>query len=432
MSGPSFIASDSVQRMTRAGRVTTATSSRAEYVYYSVICYSLLSEYLGIEVPLLAAGMTVALAVHCYWQLGPYAAPVLRPIRLLLGCTSTFILIQIAFHDIPLSDGLLRAVLLWTCALIVGQSLSLRQGFPLRCTLVLTAIGLVAVPNLATDTSGSVERAVVGAALGGNLRNANGLGAWFGFSFVALALFGLETKAFTSRTLYWLAAAGCLIVASLSVSRGALMASAIAVTVGFRDLLKRGFVPVLVLVIIGGIAAESGVFDRAVSLYTSRGLEDTGRMALWPPVVERIMASPLVGVGIANIDTYIPEESRSIATPHNSFLFFALSSGVLPFSLWTLFWLTATKRLLLRRRRSPYDRLQLPLLLYLLVTFTLGDINNDPWVVLAVAVVASPAVLGAARGREPHMIRAWTGEIASPAFASDISGERLRHADFRP
>ena len=150
--------------MTRAGRISTAVFSRAEYVYYAVICYSLLSEYLGIEVPLLAAGTTVALAVYCYRQLGPHALPVLRPVGLLLACTGTFTLIQLGFHDVPLSDSLLRAVVLWTCSVVIAQILSLRQGFALRCTLVLTGIALIALPNLGIDASGSVERATAAVA----------------------------------------------------------------------------------------------------------------------------------------------------------------------------------------------------------------------------------------------------------------------------
>jgi O-antigen ligase len=413
----SYPAAYSERRLSHGGSISSASFSRIEYAYYLVIAYSVLSEYLEIEVPLLAAAMILALAVRCYMRLRPYAASVFRPIRLLLGCTSIFILIQFAFHDGTSSDTLLRTIFLWSCALVIGQTLSLRPGFLLRSTLVLIAIALVAVPNLATITSGSVERAAAGVELGGNLRNANGLGAWFGFCFVALTLFGLEAKAVTSRTLYWVAAIGCLFVALLSVSRGALIASAIAVTVGLRDVLKRGFVPVLLLVVLSGIAVESGIFGRAITLYSERGLEETGRIALWPFVVERIVASPLVGVGINNMGTYVPEENRYIVTPHNTFLFFALSSGVIPFLLWTLFWFRSAKRALARHHHpSPYDRFRLPFLLYLLVTFTLGDINGDPWVALAIAVVASPVIVRTAFRREARSTQAWANESASPAL----------------
>jgi len=367
-------------------------SSRVEYVYYLAIAYSLVSPYLAIEVPLVAAGMTVGLAGVCYVQLGPQATAVVAPIEALLACALSFIFIQVAFHGISLWDPIIRTFVLWICGMVIMQALCLRRGFVRRCTLAIFALGLVAVPGLSFGSSGSVARAAAGVDLGGNLRNANGLGAWFGFCFVSFAILGVQTKGLTSRALYWLAAAGSLSIAGLSVSRGALIASAIAATVGFRDVLKRGFLPLLFLVVLGGVIVESELFGHVVSLYEARGMEETGRVLLWPHVIDRIAAAPLVGVGMADISTYVPEAGHSISTPHNSFLFFALSSGLVPLAFWTLFWLRAGYRSLAHRQSPGYGPFQLPLFLYLCVHFVLGDINLDPWVLLAFAVVAGSGV----------------------------------------
>jgi hypothetical protein len=265
------------------GRLAIRVPSwRVEYAYYSVISYSMLAEYLGVEVPLLAAGLTVGMAAYCCIQLGSRAAAVLAPLRFLFACVVTFLAIQVLWHGVSPSDVILRSLVVWTCWLIIVQSLCLRDGFLRRCTLVLIAIGCAALPTLGYQLA-TVDR-LASYGLGGNLGNANGFGSWFGLCFVAAALLGLETKRVTRRALYWAAAVGFLLVTALSVSRGALIGSAIAFTVGFRDVFKRGFWPLLLLIVIGGVVVESGVFDRAISLYETRGLEDTGRQVLWPRV----------------------------------------------------------------------------------------------------------------------------------------------------
>jgi hypothetical protein len=372
----------------RATRVRVPVA-RIEYLYYAVISYSAIAGYLGIEIPLVAAGMTVALAFSCLVTLGLNAT---RSILLVLGSLASFVLVQIGMHDVAPLDPVIRSFVLWACGLIVVRSLSLRPGFVQRITLLIFAIGLIAVPSLRFNSSGSVERAAAGIALAGNLRNANGLGAWFGFCLVSFALLGIESRQFHRRTLYWSAAAASLAVVGLSVSRGALLGAALAVAVSCRDILKRGFVPVLLLVLLATVVFQTDLFDRVVSLYEARGLEDTGRLVLWPRVVERIADAPFVGVGVLDIDTYIPEIGQSVSTPHNSFLFFALASGILPFALWTLFWFGAGKRVFFSRVPLNRRRFQLAFFIYGFGQFFLGDTNNDPWVLVTVVVAALPAM----------------------------------------
>jgi len=196
---------------------------------------------------------------------------------------------------------------------------------------------------------------------------------------------------------YWLAAAGCAVIVGFSVSRGVLLASAVAIVVGFRGLLKRGIFPLLGLILVSAVILQSGVFDRIVSLYEERGMEETGRFLLWPYVVDRILASPLIGVGVSDISTYIPEQRRSITTPHNSFLFFALSSGLIPFTFWSLFWIKAGWRFLAARNEG-LGSCRAPFFLYLLVNSMFGDIYPDAWYLLACAVAAGSGELV---GRRP-------------------------------
>src|SRR5262249_54516972 len=149
------------------------------------------------------------------------------------------------------------------------------------------------------------------------------------FCSIYFAIAGLETERFTYRVGAWALAIGCLFVLTLSVERGPLLAAALALTVVFRGLLKRGFIPLFVLIILTGAVSLSGLFDRAVSQYSTRGTEDTGRVgSLWPDAIERISKSPVFGEG-----------ASKVGTPHNTFLLFALSSGIVPLVFYIAFWI---------------------------------------------------------------------------------------------
>jgi hypothetical protein len=374
----------------RAFNVAWIPSSRVEYLYYFVVFYSLVAAFLGIELPLVAAGTTVALAGYCYTRMGSRAKKVFAPIGFLLACTLSFILVQMVVHGVSITDQIIRTFILLICGMIIVQSLCLRSGFLRRCTIVLFAIGLIAVPYL-VSTAGEVERAAAGVEIGGGMRNAGGLGYWFGFCLVSFAILGLEAKQSTVRILYWLAAIGCLFIVGLTVTRGALIASAIAITVGFRGLLRRGFVPVLVLIILTGVIFESGLFSHAISEYTGRGTEETGREKLWPDAIERILASPLttfIGVGASNVGSDIIKH----APPHNSFLFFALSSGIVPFAFWVFFWIQAGQRSFSHIEPLEYGSFRIPFLLYIFVHSMLNDISTETWVLLTLCVGAGSGV----------------------------------------
>jgi len=243
---------------------------------------------------------------------------------------------------------------------------------------------------------------------------------------VSFAILGLDAKWVIIRTVYWLSAAGCLFIVGLAVSRGMLLAGAVAITVGFRGLLKRGFLPLLVLIILSGVIMESGLLGHIVSNYEERGMEETGRVLLWPYVVERILSSPIVGVGFTNISTYIPEIASSISTPHNSFLFYALSSGILPFASWLLFWIRSIRsgwRSFSHLESLEDGSFRVPFLLYLFIGCMLGDLNIDPWVLVAFSTAAgSPVFHTRKRLRLAGRIRgARTAQsVGSPSKAANL------------
>ena len=370
-----------------------------------------------------AAALLTCLAGFCVMKMGSRRREIYAPIALLLACQITYLLVQVAVHDVaPLSDSL-RWFILWIFGMIIVQSLCLRPGFLFRCTIVLFAIGLIAVPHLGFEVD-SVERARADIDIGGGLQNANGLAAWFGFCVVSFGMFAVDTKRrIIKRILYGMAATVSLIIVGLTVSRGSLFGCAVALAVGYRRLLKRGFVPVLLLIIFAGVVFVSGWFDQIISGYEARGTEETGRFLLWPYVVERILASPFAGVGVSDISTYIPERGQSITTPHNSFLFFALSAGIVPFAFYLAFWIRTAWGSLFDVGQSEYSPFRIPLFLYALVAFFLADVSAEPWSILTLVVAAGPALsLGGERALVKHKTRSrrLTPRLQYPSKAKSI------------
>jgi O-antigen ligase len=363
-----------------------------EYTFYVLSSYSIVARALGIEIPLLAAGSTVVLGGLCLRKMGSRRKEICAPIVLLLACQFSFILIQAVVHGASvIDDDTIRTFILWMFATIIVQSLCLRRGFLQRCTMIIFMMGVSVLPFMGFSDQG-VDRAGITVPVAGNLTNANGLASWFGFCAVFFSIACLETRrSIVMRIIYALGAVGSLLIVGLTVSRGGMFGCALALTVGFRRFLKRAFLPVLLLVILGALASLSGLFDQILFNYEERGMEETGRIILWPLVIERFLESPTVGVGLSTIGTWLPDMSYPIP-PHNSFLYFALSSGIVPLVFYVAFWVRASWRSFSHIEQSEYAPLRIPFLLYLFVSSMLGDISTAPWVLLTFSVVAGPGI----------------------------------------
>lgn len=391
-------------------------SRRIEYGYYLITAYTILGGYFGLEIPLLAAGLTVALAFFCLQHFGSHAKEVLGPVAFLLASLIASISIQIALHQTSLTDAYITRSILWISGMIIVQSLALRPGFLYRCAIVLFVIGIIPLRDLTfSGGGGAVDHARLDEAVQGNLSHPAGLAYWFGFCAVFFAIAGLEDKRVRIQILYWMAAVGSLLVVALTVERGPLLATAIAITIAFRRILKRGFLPVLLLMILTGIVLESGLFADSAAQYQTRGLEETGRLIIWRTVIDRILESPWVGVGATGVGTQVFFWDRRFITPHNAFLYFALASGVVPFALFVAFWIRATLASLTHRDGSNSAVFRIPLLAYGLVFFMTGDGSPDPWVLLMLAVIAG-------RGIPHHVTRiAVVRRIRRPGAATSLA-----------
>jgi len=367
-------------------------SWKIEYAFYFSIAYSILAPFLGVEVPLLAAAIMVVLACFCFKHLRSRAKQVFGPISLLLACIISFILVQIVAHGASPVDQVVRDFILWFCGMIVVQSLCLRRGFLHRCVIVFLLLGLIALPYL-TFEEDELERAKSGIEIGANLANANGLGNWFGFCVVFFTIFALENKRFIVRAAAWATAIGSMFVVGLTLSRGAVLGSAVAIVFAFRVYLKRAFVPALALILLSWLVVEAGLFNDITTKFASRGIEGTGRYELWPMVIERILKSPILGVGKSDIATYMPDGFDMISTPHNTFLLVALASGVVPLAFYVAFWIGAVRRSFSRVERSELSPYRMPFLLYVFAACMVADVTGVQWALLTLSVGAGPVVV---------------------------------------
>jgi hypothetical protein len=365
-------------------------SSKVEYAYYLALFYSLTADVWGVSVPLLAGVLVLGVSGFCIRQLRSCAKIVYAPIGSLIACVIAFLLVQVVIHDVSILDEGIRAFIIWILQLIIVQSLCLRQGFSLRYPLVLFVFGLAMLPFLSFD-QGEIERARVGLAVQGGLSHPGGIAEWFGFFAVYFAVRGLENKRLGVQICAWLIAVGCLSISVLAVSRTILFAVALATTVAFRGLLKRGFVPLVLFIILTGVIYEGGFFDRVISNYETRGMEKTGREELWPDAIARISTSPVFGVGISKVGTDVLATGYA-TPPHNSFLYFALSSGVVPFAFWVSFWIQAAWRSV-HAKGQETDAFRLPYLVFTFVDVMFGDSGfMTPWALLALSLGAGSAI----------------------------------------
>jgi O-antigen ligase len=353
-----------------------------EYAYYAYIFYGIIGSAWGLSVPLLGAGMLAVLAAFCIMRLESQAMTVYVLIAFPLGVTISHVVLQLLVHGTSLRHEYVWVFIIWIQVLIVVQALALRQGFLHRFALVAFVIGLTVMPYLRTvEQASSLGYERVGAEHEVYLSNANGLAGWFGFCAVYFIIIGIETKRGVVRVVSGLVAVGCLYVVGITVSRGALLAVAIATIVALRRLLKRGFLPLLCLAMLIWILYASGLFDQVGAFYASRGTEESGRGLIWPIALERFLNSPLAGVGVSKVATYV--SGRGEFTPHNSFLFIALTSGIIPLAFFVAYWWRVARSALHAYTERTVDApFCLPLVLY---TFLLSQTTNilmDPWVIV--------------------------------------------------
>ena len=389
-----------VRRITRISRAVIPAF--VEYAYYGMILYGVMPFTQGLSIRLISGGGYAALAAFCMLRLGTRA---IVPIAIPLACSTSFVAVQIMVYGESLMS--VKAFINWMFQLIIVQCLYFRRGFLHRFAVAALVIGFSVLPYLDYGTpDGDIGRAGTGE--GAGLANPNDLGQWFGFLCVFFIIAGIEGKRAAIRIGYWLIGAGCFYVVGLSVSRGALLAVVISIVVALRRLLKRGFLPTISLLLLAWILYVTGIFEQATASYAGRGTQETGRFLVWPIAIQRFLSSPLLGVGLRNIATYVPVAGP--LTPHNSFLLIALASGIIPLTFFLAYWWRAARGALrLSVESPPYAAFGVPLLIY---TFLSAQSSSgafmEVWGIVSLSMTMALGVVGPVhREGRSRTIRHW-------------------------
>ena len=362
-------------------------SGLVEYGFYFYMFYLLLGGVFGLWVSNLASALLVLLVFFCLYEIGPQTMIVIKLVAFPLGCGVAYTFIQLVFFEESLTEAV-RPFLIWMLVLFLVQLLALRANFIHRFALVMLLIGLAALPYLnvsqAPSLTGTYQRARLDRAIG--FAHTNAMGEWYGLCAVYFVVLAFTTRKNALRILSSLIAVGCLYVVTLTVSRGALMAIAIATLIAGRHLLKNGFLPILLLACVSWIVLELGIFEQTARFYGARGTEDTGRFAVWPLIIDSFLDSPLIGVGHSNVGA--SPEGRHFVTPHNGFLYIAQASGIVPLALFIAYWLRAGRAAFQADvGKSPDAIFYLPLLAYTFFTVNVGALTfMHLWAIVALAV----------------------------------------------
>ncbi|MCB9775563.1 MAG: O-antigen ligase family protein [Nitrospiraceae bacterium] len=357
-----------------------------EYGFYASLVYGLMGPILGLEIDRLGIVILALLACFCFLSIGERPVDFFKALILPIGLGLSFLIIQMMFHGISVQHDYVKMFIPWILTLIVVQALSFRRGFLHRFVffaLLMGGLMLLFIDIKEYGTEGITRLAVE---KGAGLSNSNALADWFGFCAVYMYMYGVVAERQEIRLISWILATGCLLVVTLTVSRGALLAIIIAIVLGSREILKRGFLPLLILFLLVWIAYGVGLFDQAITFYTMRATEESGRFLVWPRAFESFMNSPFRGVGVDDVYVFVPEKAK-VVTPHNGFLFIAMASGIIPLLFYMAYWMQAGWAALC----APIGKIKtasfyLPLVAYaFLICLASNSAFMNSWVVVTLA-----------------------------------------------
>lgn len=362
--------------------------SLTELGYLFVVFYAVLGAPLGLTVGNVGVGILLLLVVGvCFVEGGSDLASVFQQSSWALASAVTYLLIQLLIHDESSSQLYVRNVGIWIPSLIVVQWLVGREQFLQRFAFVTIALGFAMLPYMNNFGGGGYQRFGLDNSVG--FANPNDLGCWYGFCVLYLTLAGFSAKATGSRVFFWTVALACLYLVTLTLSRSPLIALAAALLVASRRLFKESF-PLLLL--LGGLAYGAmllGVFDTALKSYGLRATEETGRLRIWPILIEKFLNAPLLGIGASHAGAV--DAGGKFITPHNGFMLIGVSSGVVPLLCFVVHWVKASIAALRAYIGNWYrGELQLPLLVYaLLVTNSGNQSFMAPWAIVCLALPLS-------------------------------------------
>lgn len=373
----------------------SAALAPAEYGYYFVVFYTVLGAPLGlILMGSIGSGfLLIPVLVLCFMALGPETQNSMQKAWVPLACGGTYLFIQLGVHGESLYGSYVYPFGQWILSLIIVQVLAMhRKNFLKRFVWFMLLLGLSMLPFLSLSQGGAYERMGLSRDLG--YANANALAGWFGFCVVCMVIKGYLEKNPVSRMAAWTMAVVSMYVVTLTVSRGALLAISGALLVASKRMLKRGFLPLLLLAGIVAVLVDFGVFDQAFRSYSLRAGEETGRFRVWPLLIDRFLESPLIGLGASHPGAVT--STGKYVTPHNSFLLFAVASGFLPLGLFCAYLVRSGVVALRAGNSAAYEAAYyLPLVVYTVLISCAGNMDfMSPWAIVSLSLPIAGDLVG--------------------------------------
>jgi O-antigen ligase len=165
------------------------------------------------------------------------------------------------------------------------------------------------------------------------------------FALICLAYLLMEWR-YSKQKIWFFAAAGLLIIISLSLSRTAMVAGVIMMILsryrfsGFKNKMKFfGFVLTSLVLMLSTIfyfePVKSRFFEGDTSI-TIGGIpiNAMGRTQIWGVVIESFRSSPIIGHGAGSAEAILKQKFIFETQPHNDYLRILHDYGIVGFSLW--------------------------------------------------------------------------------------------------
>jgi O-antigen ligase len=351
----------------------------AELVFFAALFYSMTSVNLGINVQYLAFALqmfSVVLSAAVgfkHWLKSPV-------FLLILVTGAIMVAIQFNIFNLDFRNTYVASFINWVFVAVIALPLARNEGFFKRLAVLIALIFLIQFPYMTSGYDFGVQRWRFEHGATG-VDNANDLGYWLGFSFVIFWMWLWNYKSYLSAFLLMVGAITTLILLLNTVSRGALLATLIAVFLTIRAVPKQKRLFYVILLFFVAAIFWLMPFPRAlVNNYLTRLFEDSGRVTLLQMGWEALRIAPFWGYGADNLFFQVSMEKAT--TPHNPFLMIGLSGGYLPLFLFCVLWLVAFSFLVKNKFESGQGIDGLTLFSYAFITSLLSNtMFTSIWVV---------------------------------------------------
>ena len=307
------------------------------------------------------------------------------------------VILQVFVYSVPITSNSIKVFIYWPLITLIVESLIKNNNFLLRFSTVILAIVVVLWPMRIIITSSNYERIYF---QGTSFDNSNTLALWLGFCCVTFFIYGFIQKKLIKKYILWVLSVIAMVFLFSTVSRGGIVTTLLALIILIPRMRVREIVALSIFVILLSLVPYiQNVFLNSFFDYSQRALEETGRILVWQEGIKIFLNNLFIGIGLENINIFIPELGLR-ASPHNGFLYIALSSGLFPLIIFLGIWLIAIVKVVLGLYHSSslyvYSKFAALLLYSFVSNFFISEVIFTPWYMAVLSLVIAPKI---------HMVR---------------------------